>query len=72
MADFNSDYTGAQVEALLNKISAIPTPSSSDNGKVLGVSGGAYSLTSPITIYSGSSNPSSSLGNDGDIYIKTS
>ena len=65
----NSDYTGAQVEALLNKINSIPTPTSSDNGKVLGVNGGAYALITPVTYYMGSSSPSSNTGNNGDLTI---
>lgn len=67
----NSNYSGAQVEALLDKISAIPSPTSSDNGKVLGVSGGSYTLITPVTYYTGSSSPSASTGNNGDLYLQT-
>ena len=50
----------------------LPTVSASDNGKILLVKNGAWSLETPVSIYNGSSTPSSSLGNDGDIYLQTS
>lgn len=51
--------------------SSLPAVSSSDNGKVLGVSNGVWAAVLPVTIYSGTSAPSSSTGSDGDIYIQT-
>lgn len=50
----------------------LPTVTATDNGKVLQVVSGAWALTSPITVYNGSSAPASSLGNNGDIYLQTS
>ncbi len=67
----NSKYNGSQVEALLDKINSLPTPTSSDNGKVLGVSGGSYSLITPVTVYSGSTTPSAAQGVNGDVYLQT-
>ena len=52
-------------------VSGLPSVSSSDNGKVLEVSNGAWTVVKPVTIYSGSSAPSSGTGSDGDIYIQT-
>ena len=49
----------------------LPSVSSSDNGKVLMVSNGQWSLVTPISVYTGSSAPSDSLGNDQDIYIQS-
>ena len=49
----------------------LPSITSSDNGKILIVSDGHWSLTSPITLYSGSGVPSNSQGNNGDIYVQT-
>lgn len=51
--------------------SSLPAVTSSDNGKVLGVLNGAWAAVQPVTIYSGTSSPSSSTGSDGDIYIQT-
>jgi hypothetical protein len=48
----------------------LPSVSSSDNGKILMVQNGVWSLVTPVSIYSGSGTPSNSLGNDGDIYIQ--
>ena len=47
---------------------------STDDGKILQYSytGGGWQLVKPITIYTGSSAPSSSTGSNGDIYIQTS
>ena len=50
----------------------VPEPRSADNGKVLMVVNGAYTLVSPTTLYTGSSAPSSSQGVNGDVYLQTS
>lgn len=50
--------------------SVLPTVASSDNGKILQVVNGAWSLVTPVSIYTGSSEPSNSQGIDGDIYIQ--
>lgn len=69
---YNSNYTGAQVEGLLDKINGLPTPTASDCGKVLGVNNsGKYALITTVSVYSGTSEPSSTTGNDGDIYLQT-
>lgn len=52
-------------------VSEPPSVSSSDNGKVMVVSSGSWAAVKPVTIYSGSSAPSSGTGSDGDIYIQT-
>ena len=53
-------------------IDGLPTVSSTDNGKILMVVNGVWSLVSPTMIYSGSGTPDSSQGNNGDIYLQTS
>lgn len=53
------------------QVNELPTVSSSDNGKVLQVVNGVWSLVMPTAIYTGSSTPSNSLGNDGDIYVQS-
>jgi hypothetical protein len=50
----------------------LPTVSASDNGKILLVKNGAWSLETPVTVYSGSNAPNPNMGNDGDIYLQTS
>lgn len=52
-------------------VSGLPSVSSSDNGKVLEVNNGTWTAVKPVTIYSGSSAPSSGTGSNGDIYIQT-
>lgn len=51
--------------------SGLPAVTASDNGKILRVVNGAWTLVDPITVYTGNSTPSSSLGQDGDIYLQT-
>lgn len=51
-------------------INALPVVSSSDNGKVLQVVNGVWTLVSPVTLYSGSSTPNNSQGNNGDLYLQ--
>ena len=53
-------------------IREIPACTSSDNGKVLQVVNGSWTLVTPVSIYSGSSNPDSSQGTNGDLYLQTS
>ena len=50
----------------------LPSVSSSDNGKVLQVVNGVWTLVTPISIYSGSSNPDNTQGTNGDLYLQTS
>lgn len=49
----------------------LPSVTSSDNGKILVVSNGEWSLVTPISVYSGSSEPNNNQGINGDIYMKT-
>ena len=64
--------THATVSNGIASISAktLPTVASSDNGKIMQVVNGAWSLVTPVTIYSGASAPNNSQGIDGDIYIQ--
>ena len=53
-------------------LTGVPSFSASDNGKILGVVNGALAWITLTTIYTGSGTPSSSQGNNGDIYLQTS
>ena len=48
----------------------MPAVTSSDNGKILQVVNGAWTLVTPVSIHYGSTAPDNSIGNDGDIYIQ--
>lgn len=54
------------------KDSRLPDVTSSNEGEVLMVVNGAWSVEelSFCTYYTGTSNPSSSLGNNGDLYLQ--
>ena len=52
-------------------LTQLPTVTAADNGKILMVVNGAWALVSPTTIYTGTGTPSSSQGNNGDIYLQT-
>lgn len=45
---------------------------STDEGKVLIISGGTLAFVSPTAIYSGTNAPDNNMGNNGDIYLQTS
>lgn len=49
----------------------LPLVTSSDNGKVLQVDQGTWTPKMPISVYGGSDEPDSNLGNNGDIYLQT-
>lgn len=65
-------HSGAQIDAGIERAMTVPAVSTSDNGKIMEVVSGAWAAVKPVAIYSGTSAPSSSLGNNGDIYIQTS
>ena len=46
--------------------------SASDNGKILMIENGEWTLVMPNRIYSGTDTPNNSIGNNGDIYIQSS
>ena len=52
--------------------SGLPAVTATDNGKILQVVNGAWTLVTPTTVYTGTDVPLSSVGNDGDIYLQTS
>ena len=52
-------------------VNELPTVSGSDNGKILQVVNGQWTLVTPVSIYNGSGEPSNILGNNGDIYIQS-
>ena len=83
IATFSSDvqvneWISSAASAINQTISAhtgndgihLPAVTASDNGKILQVVNGVWTLVTPITVYSGSETPSNSLGNNGDIYIQ--
>lgn len=56
----------------INIPNELPSYSSSDSGKILSVnSSGALVWITPANIYSGNTAPSSSTGNNGDIYLQS-
>ena len=50
----------------------LPSVSASDNGKILQVVNGQWTLVTPTVIYTGNGTPDNTLGNNGDIYLQTS
>ena len=68
-----NNLSGATTAHTGNAQIHVPSHTSSDSGKVLSVnSSGNLEWITPVSVYYGSSTPSSSTGNDGDIYIQTS
>ena len=52
-------------------LQGLPAVTAADNGKVLMVVGGAWTLVQAVSIYTGSAAPDNSQGNDGDIYLQS-
>lgn len=52
--------------------SGLPSVSASDNGKILQVVNGQWTLVTPTVVYTGNGTPDNLLGNNGDIYLQTS
>ena len=52
-------------------LNTLPTVTAADNGKILMVVNGAWTLVSPSTLYGGSGVPNNENGNNGDIYTQT-
>lgn len=48
----------------------LPAVTSSNNGMVLKVVNGAWAVVSAVTVYSGTGEPESTLGHNGDIFLK--
>lgn len=55
--------------ALIDKL--LPVVSAEDNGKILSVVSGIWTVVTPTVIYTGTAEPTSETGNDGDLYLQT-
>ena len=62
---------GAMSSSDFTKLSGIPSISSANNGQILQVVNGAWTLVSPVTVYTGSNAPNNNNGNNGDIYLQS-
>lgn len=72
LASATASAAGAMSASDKVKVDKLPSITSSDAGKVLTInSSGNIVATTPSYIYSGSASPSSSTGNNGDIYIQS-
>lgn len=78
---WNNGITGATVNGssatvtnhvLSLDVTSLPSVTTADNGKVLKVVNGVWTLVESTTVYTGTETPSLGLGNDGDIYLQTS
>ena len=70
-SDLNNYVTKTELSNAGYITSGLPSVTSNDNGKILMVVNGAWSLVLPSTIYSGNATPSNANGNNGDIYLQS-
>lgn len=66
----DSFTTNASSAKTINIPNELPAHSASNNGQILGVANGALTWITPTQIYSGSSAPNNSTGNNGDVYLQ--
>jgi hypothetical protein len=52
-------------------VNELPAVTANDNGKILMVVNGVWTMMTPVSIYSGSSAPDNTQGVNGDIYLQT-
>jgi hypothetical protein len=69
-ADGNTITTTYATKSEVQNIDEVPAVTDQDNGKVLQVVNGVWTLVSPVTLYSGTGTPSNSQGNNGDLYMQ--
>ena len=62
---------GAMSSSDFTKLSGIPSISSANNGQILQVVNGAWTLVTPVAVYTGSESPNNNNGNNGDIYLQS-
>lgn len=56
----------------ISDIEGLPAVTAADNGKTLKVVDGVWTLVDPVTVYSGTQAPPTTLGANGDVYLQTS
>lgn len=52
-------------------ISGLPDVTSTDNNKILMVVNGEWQMVMPVFVYTGTTDPNTILGNDGDLYLQS-
>lgn len=63
--------TGHQITEERGQVDGLPSVSVADNGKILMVSGGNWTVVTPASIYTGTGTPSNTQGTNGDLYLQT-
>lgn len=69
---FSSSVAISSKTGSYDNLIGLPAVTAVDNGKTLRVVSGSWTLETPVAVYNGSTAPSDSLGNNGDIYLQTS
>ena len=66
----NINEVNQSINTAVSQVNGLPSVTTSENGKILQVVNGAWTLVTPVTIYTGSGTPSSETGINGDIFIQ--
>ena len=66
----NINKVNSLISTAISQVSGLPSVTTADNKKILQVVNGAWTLVTPVTIYTGSGTPSSETGINGDIFIQ--
>lgn len=62
--------SGKAVASAISNVKQLPSYSTANNNMVLSIVNGTPTWVKVVTIYTGTATPASSLGTDGDLYIK--
>ena len=65
----NENKVNSLINTAIGQVSGLPSVTTADNGKILQVVNGVWTLVTPVTIYTGSGTPSSETGINGDIQV---
>lgn len=66
----NGSATTVTDKVAVMDVEGLPDVSSTDNGKILKVVNGMWTLVDSIVTYAGETNPPQTFGNNGDIFLQ--
>ena len=69
LKEYNTKVKETYIKPIENK--TLPVVDEANNNQILQVVDGAWKVTAPTVIYVGTAEPTSEIGEDGDLYLQT-